>query len=289
MLDIESDYQQWRQLKLDGWAVGKQIEPVLIADPNSLSQAELEQLQKYCEKTNFVIYRLLQPELASKRSIRNLGTQLGMQGLDKNLCADEDSVSSLQVMDFGKHSIKGYIPYTSNKLNWHTDGYYNELHQHIRSFLLHCINKAASGGDNFLLNHELVYIRLYDEDPQLVAALMQNDVMTIPANSVDPQNLRPTQTGPVFYRDQHTNNLQMRYTARTRNIIWKNDPMVGQAISMIEELLADQRDLIEFSLNPGEGLICNNILHGRSAFTNGNIPEQQRLIYRIRSYNRLFS
>ena len=288
-LDFEADYTQWREVKLDAWSRFKDTAPLSIADPNALSQVELGQLRECCGNTNFAIYKLSSPELASKISIRKLGAQLGMQTLDKNLCADKDSVSSLQVMDFGSTSMKGYIPYTANKLNWHTDGYYNELHRHIRSFLLHCVRKAQSGGNNLLINHELVYIHLCDQDPDLITALMGNDVMTIPANSDGDNNIRPAQSGPVFYRDTQTNHLQMRYTARTRSIIWKDDPQVDRAISMIEELLNDNRFVVNHTLNPGEGMICNNILHGRSAFINGNIPEKQRLIYRIRSYNRLFS
>ena len=289
MPDFEADYAQWRENKVNAWSAIENTTPVSIADPNSLSSAELTQLKEHCRNTNFVFYRLAQPEHATKLSIRQLGAQLGMLELDKNLCADKDSVSSLQVMDFGSASMKGYIPYTANKLNWHTDGYYNELHQHIRSFLLHCLRQAESGGNNHLVNHELIYIHLHDKDPELVTALMHHDVMTIPANTADENNIRLAQRGPVFYRDQQTNALQMRYTARTRSITWKDDPQVAKALSIIEELLADNRFVTSYTLNPGEGLICNNILHGRSAFTNGNIPDKQRLLYRIRSYNRLFS
>lgn len=289
MLDFEINYLQWRQTKMDAWDELKDLAPVAIANPDSLTQLELDQLRHHCDQTNFAIYTLQTPELATKDSIRKFGAQLGMKTLDKNLCADNDSVSSLQVMDFESGSKRGYIPYTDNKLNWHTDGYYNELQKHIRSFLLHCISRAQSGGQNILINHELIYIHLYDEDPALVTALMQNDVMTIPANSADSENVRPSQSGPVFYRDPQSNALQMRYTSRTRSIIWKDDPMIDRALSMIEELLNDDRYIIDYTLSPGEGLICNNILHGRSSFINGSIPEEQRLIYRIRSYNRLFS
>jgi len=93
----------------------------------------------------------------------------------------------------------------------------------------------------------------------------------------------------VFYRDELTNTLQMRYTARTKSIQWKQDKMVLKAVNIIEELLTDNKFILHYTLQPGEGFICNNILHGRSAFTNGSIPQQQRLMYRARSYNRLFS
>ena len=216
-------------------------------------------------------------------------SQIGMVTLDKNLCADDDSISSLQVMDLGR--ARGYIPYTSKALNWHTDGYYNPINEHIRSFLLHCLQNAMAGGENMLINHDLIYIQLRDTQPDLADALMQADALTIPANIENGVQVRPAQTGPVFYRDSSTKTLQMRYTSRSSSILWKQDRNIQRAIRIIEALLADSGNdfILNLTLQPGEGLICNNILHGRSAFTNGNIPQQQRVMYRARSYNRLFS
>jgi alpha-ketoglutarate-dependent taurine dioxygenase len=287
MYDFEFDYSNWRESKLAHCAKQSQIETVSIADPNDLSQHELTQLSTLCLNDNFAIYRLKQPSLANKSSIRAMANQVGMTSLDQNLCADNDSISSLQVMDLGR--ARGYIPYTAKALNWHTDGYYNSLNEHIRSFLLHCSQSALSGGENMLINHELIYIQLHDENPMLVAALMQDDALTIPANIENGVQVRAAQTGPVFYRDRSTNTLQMRYTARSRSIEWKQDSDIQRAVSMIEKLLVDSEFVFNYTLQPGEGLICNNILHGRSAFTNGNIPQQQRLMYRARSYNRLFT
>ncbi len=287
MYDFESDYTKWRECKLAHCSKQTQIAVVSIADPSILSQQELAKLSDLCQNDNFAIYRLDQPSHADKVSIRSMANQIGMASLDQNLCADNDSISSLQVMDLGR--ARGYIPYTTNALNWHTDGYYNALNEHIRSFLLHCRQNAPSGGGNMLINHDLIYIQLYDSNPELVAALMQPDALTIPANIENGVELRPTQSGPVFYRDSSTNTLQMRYTARSRSVEWKQDNHIQRAVSMIEELLTTSDFVVNYTLQPGEGLICNNILHGRNAFTNGNIPQQQRVMYRARSYNRLFS
>ncbi|MDW3096281.1 MAG: TauD/TfdA family dioxygenase [Gammaproteobacteria bacterium] len=287
MLDFETDYSKWRESKLAHRTIQTQLQPVAIQNPASLSQQELESLSKQCQHDNFAIYSLQQPSLANKASIRKMADQIGMSALDQNLCADNDSISSIKVMDLGR--ARGYIPYTANALNWHTDGYYNAIHEHIRSFLLHCIQNAPSGGENMLINHELIYIQLHDKNPDLVAALMQPDALRIPANIENGQQVRPAQIGPVFYRDSSSNTLQMRYTSRSRSIDWKQDSRVQQAVSMIEELLTDSVFVIHYILQPGEGLICNNILHGRSAFTNGNIPQKQRVMYRARSFNRLFN
>lgn len=288
MLDFETDYEQWRSSRLKAWLSLSNRQFTPISDPKTVKMAEISQLHAQCAHSNLALYRLENPELGTKEAIRSMVLQLGMEQLDQNLCADQDKISTLKVMDLGR--AQGYIPYTSKALNWHTDGYYNELHQHIRSFLLHCVQKASIGGENMLVNHELVYIKLRDLDPALVKALMQNDALTIPANVENGVEIRAQQTGPVFYRDKKTNTLQMRYTARGRNIEWKNEAEVHEAIAAIEQLLSDDDDLVlNVKLQAGEGLICNNILHGRTAFTNGNIPAEERVMYRARSYNRLFS
>jgi hypothetical protein len=41
---------------------------------------------------------------------------------------------------------------------------------------------------------------------------------------------------------------------------------------------------LEGRLEPGWGLICNNVLHTRTGFTDGPVP---RLIYRARYYDRI--
>ncbi len=287
MFDFENNYSEWRENKLTHKVSQASLKPVLIADPSSLSDAELALLKQHCGQNNFALYRFSDSNISEKSIIATMARQFSMYELDQNLCADNDSISSLEVMDLGR--AQGYIPYTSKALNWHTDGYYNPLSQHIRSFLLHCVRNAAQGGENMLINHELIYIQLYDTAPSLITALCQPDALTIPANIENGVEVRSAQSGPVFYRDPSTNTLQMRYTARSRSIQWKQDKDLLRAVDIIEELLADSEYVLHYTLQPGEGLVCNNILHGRSAFTNGNIPQQQRLMYRVRSYNRLFS
>lgn len=287
MFDFENNYSEWRENKLAHTVSQAALEPLLIANPSSLSDAELALFQQHCEHNNFALYRFSDPSIIEKSVIATMARQFNMHELDQNLCADNDSISSLEVMDLGR--AQGYIPYTSKALNWHTDGYYNPLSQHIRSFLLHCVRNAMQGGENMLINHDLIYIQLYDTAPSLITALCQPDALTIPANIENGVEVRRAQSGPVFYRDPLTNTLQMRYTARSRSIQWKQDKDLRRAVAMIEELLADSAYVLHYTLQPGEGLVCNNILHGRSAFTNGNIPQQHRLMYRVRSYNRLFS
>ncbi len=216
--------------------------------------------------------------------MRSLGKQLGLQRLDGNLCADGDSMSSIQVTDHGRHSE--YIPYTDSALNWHTDGYYNDPAQRIRAFLMHCICAAEEGGENQYIDHELVYIRVRDENPDFIRALMAPNAMSIPANIEQARVIRPAQSGPVFYIDADGGNLYMRYTARARNIIWKDDAYTLKAVAFLRELLVTENcSAIRYRLRPGEGVICNNVLHSRTAFKDG--AHKQRLLYRARYYDRI--
>ena len=157
--------------------------------------------------------------VADKDIPRRLGARLGLARLHANPLADEDGISSLEAAP--EKAGRGYIPYSNQRLLWHTDGYYNAPEQRIRAFILHCVRPAAAGGENRLLDPEIAYILLRDADPQYVKALSAPDAMTIPANAADGAELRPAQTGPVFSADAGA--LHMRYTARTRSIEWRPD------------------------------------------------------------------
>ena len=44
---------------------------------------------------------------------------------------------------------------------------------------------------------------------------------------------------------------------------------------------------IPYTLQAGEGLICNNVLHNRTQFTDSDDPALKRLLYRGRYYQRV--
>jgi len=110
-------------------------------------------------------------------------------------------------------------------------------------------------------------------------------VMVIPARIEAEGVARPDQAGPVFSVDTG-GHLHMRYTARTRSIVWKLDPATRAALAALEALLATPTAwTLHGRLEPGMGLVCNNVLHDRAAFSNS--PRQQRLLYRARYYERV--
>ena len=285
-LSDDRDYRRWREQKLDGYPFSAAALLVPVSHPARLDAGEHEALLQRCCKANMAIYQVSGGEPVSREDIRSLGSQFGLERLDTNLRADEDSISVLRVVPetTGTH----YIPYTNRPLNWHTDGYYNRLDEQVRGIILHCVTAAASGGDNRLLDPEIAYLLLRDENPDYVAALMQPDAMTIPANLENGVELRPPQSGPVFSVEKRTASLHMRYTARTRSIEWRNDRNTRMAAGFLAELLAsDSAYIIRHRLEPGQGLICNNVLHRRAAFADDEENGQQRMLYRARYHDRI--
>ena len=279
-------YRCWREWKLAGYPGSAEDLTVGIEDPFRLSPAEIQALLERCRKANAAIYRIAGGDIADKELVASLGRQFGLVRLDRNLRADEDSITSLRVVpeSGGAH----YIPYTNRPLNWHTDGYYNTADEQVKGVMLHCVSDAARGGENVYLDHEMAYLLLRDENPEYLAALMQPDAMTIPANTEAGVEIRPAQTGPVFSVEPRSGSLHMRYTARTRSITWKDDRMTRLAVGFLGELLAGESPfLFRHRLRPGEGIICNNILHKREAFADDPESGRARLLYRARYHDRI--
>jgi hypothetical protein len=276
-------YRRWRAAKLEGYPCRAEALIVPVRDPFHLSEGERRALLGRLRKTNMAIYATDPGCGPDKALVWALGRQFGLHELDGNLCADGDRISALEVRKEGR---KGeYIPYSNHRLNWHTDGYYNAPGRRVRGFVLHCVRPAAEGGENTLLDPEIAYIMLRDQDPGHIRALMRADAMTIPPNVEDGIELRPSQSGPVFMVGD-TGNLYMRYTARGRNIHWRPDPATRAAVQALGTLLdEDLPHMFGLRLAPGQGLLCNNVLHRRARFT--DTPGQGRLMYRARYYNRI--
>lgn len=276
---------RWRERKLARYPRSAEDLIVEVRDPRSLSNSEAEALQRVCRAANMAVYASPLAGVADKDIPRRLGARLGLERLHANLLADEDGISSLTAAP--SKSARGYIPYSSQRLLWHTDGYYNAPLERIRAFVLHCVQPAAAGGDNRLLDHEIAYILLRDADPEFVRALCAPDAMTIPANVEDGAKIRPEQTGPVFSTDAADGALHMRYTARTRSIEWRRDDTTRAAVQYLNQALEDSRYVFAVRLAGGQGLVCNNVLHDRSAFTDDAALGLSRLVYRARYLDRV--
>lgn len=283
--DADADYAAWRERKLDGYPVDAGALMVNIGEATRLSARELGAIRQRVAKAGLALYQLEAGAEQSKPAIRQLGRQLGLERLDSNLCADEDSITSLQVVE--KRREGEYIPYTNKRLNWHTDGYYNTLANQVRGVILHCVRPARSGGENAFLDHEIAYMVLRDENPDFIRALMQPDAMTIPPNVQAGREIRGEQSGPVFSVDVR-GRLHMRYSARARNIVWRDDALTQAAAQALLNLFqSDSPYIFRHRLEAGQGVISNNALHCRNAFDPAEGGDRGRLLYRARYYDRV--
>jgi alpha-ketoglutarate-dependent taurine dioxygenase len=283
-LDRPQDYLRWREHKLARYPRRAGDLVVEVRDPRNPTDAEVGELLRVCATANMAVYASPLAAVPDKDIARRLGECLGLARLHGNLLADEDGISSLQAAP-GK-SAAGYIPYSNQRLLWHTDGYYNSPQERIGAFILHCVRPAAAGGENRLLDPEIAYILLRDADPGYVRALEAPDAMTIPANVANGAEIRPARTGPVFSIDRGA--LHMRYTARTRSIEWRPDATTQAAVAFLNRILdADSPHVFALRLEGGQGLVCNNVLHNRSAFTDDPGPGRSRLVYRARYSDRI--
>lgn len=249
----------------------------------------LNELKARCAISNFALYRVAANEgtldgacEALTTFSRSLGFSLGEQ---HRSAGDWGVVALRPSSDASK---QGYIPYSNRPLNWHTDGYYSPAPSPVKAFILHCHQQAEHGGENRVADPEMAYLRLREENPEFVRALMHPEAMTIPENREPDGTLRPVSVGPVFFADTASGRLQMRYTARTRSILWRDDATTRQAVTWLGKWLqSDDPSIRSLRLEPGQGIVSNNVLHNRTGFDNSTGTENARTMLRIRFHERL--
>ncbi len=276
----EDDYRRWRAWKLA--QVPADASALLVEIPQAANPepAALEAIAHRLQRCNMAIYRFLDDDGEDRTLVRQLAAHFGLTRLDYHLCSDPSGITALSCDPSGKR--ERYIPYTDKPINWHTDGYYNRPEEWIRGMVLHCVRPAAEGGENFLMDPELLYIHLRDENPDYIRALMAPDMLCIPPNREE--GGEEPRCGPVFSLDDH-GQLHMRFTIRKHNVIWKDEPLHRAARAALMDLLQGETiPIYHYRLKAGEGLICNNVLHGRKGFRDD--PQAGRLMYRARFFDR---
>jgi alpha-ketoglutarate-dependent taurine dioxygenase len=282
----EASYQAWRARKLGAYPQRVEELIVEVADPRYLTPAEHAAILDRCRRANMAIYASTAHTEADKDLPRRMGEQFGLVKFDHNLLADEDAISTLTVAEEESGPRGDYIPYTDKPIRWHSDGYYNPPARRICGMILHCVQDAEAGGENRLLDHDIAYILLRDENPEHVRALSAPDAMTIPARMDEDKIARAAESGPVFSVLPESGALHMRYTARTKSIVWKDTPATQLAVAALERILgSDSTYIFQARLLPGMGLICNNILHDRTGFN--DIATHKRLVFRARYHDRM--
>ena len=274
---------RWCDARREAQARGGAGRWIEIGNPYRPSAAERDAIAGQCARFNLALYRFARGA-SGPDALSAFASAMGLDRRDLTLGADRRGIASVRAV----RSTHGpeMIPFTPRGLNWHTDGYYNAPEQSVRGVVMHCGSPAAHGGDNTLLDPDLVYASLHEQDPELVETLAHPHAMTIPAHEADGALVRPARTGPVFRFLDRPPCLHMRYTMRTRSIRWRPTPDTARAVAALEQTIASlSAHHVQVRFEAGEGVICNNVLHRRSAFVDGRSEDSRRVMLRIRSFD----
>jgi len=268
-----SEFLKWAAQKENNIPKNINEISVEIKDINRATKNEISKIRSTLDKFNSCLYRSNR-DLESNSCLLDFAKAVGMKTFDcNNIEANEIStISSI------KNEKIQYIPYTNKALNWHTDGYYDK--KPLFSWLLHCINPADDGGENYLLDHELAmreYVLSYDD----IEVLMNKRAITIPESQGSNRSELSTY---IFSFDNDYEKLHMRFSMRKENIKMSDNTLTAMSklINVIENNCSKYS--ITYKLSKNEGILSNNILHGRNSFKDDKV---QRKLLRIRSYERL--
>ena len=246
---------------------------VNIHDINNVKTSEIAKIKETIYKYNSCIYSS-KIALKSNTNLLKFVELVGMRTYDCNNI-ESNEISTITPL---QNSKINYIPYTDKPLNWHTDGYYDR--KSIFSWLLHCVNPATQGGENYLLDHELA-LREYVLRNDDIDNLMAEDALTIPESK---DTSRSEISTYIFSFKNQYKKLHMRFSMRKDNI--GTSRKANSAMTKLREIIENDcaKYSLTYKLQKNEGIITNNILHGREAFKDDKV---KRKLLRIRSYERL--
>ena len=296
----ERAYSRWRARKLSAYPAEITDLRVPIRRLDRPSADERAALKARIDTFNMALIGV-DPEAIETEALLSFTRALGLRRTDANLFADASAVSRIAAArpdpddetrtgsghsPLGRATLGDFIPYTNKPLSWHTDGYYNTPDRQVGAWCLFCVRAARDGGENGLIDHEMAYLQLRDDSPQHIAALSHPQALSIPAHVQDGRTLRAASVGPVF--SVRNAALHMRYSARARNVLWRDTPDTHAARAALDRLFSSP-DVFTFRymLRPGEGLVSNNVVHCRSGFDDDEDPAKARLLYRIRFLDRI--
>ena len=272
---------RWCDARRETHATGGSGRWIEIGDPYRLRRAEREAIAGDCAQFNLALYQFAQGR-SDPGALSAFASAMGLHRRDLTLGADHRGVATVRV-ERNRHGPE-MIPFTSRALNWHTDGYYNAPERSVRGVVMHCAASSASGGENALLDPDIVFAAMHEHDPALVETLGHPHAMTIPPHEAGGAVVRPARAGPVFRFLDDSPHLHMRYTMRTRSIQWRSTPATSRAVAALEATIASlAAHHVHVRFEAGEGVICNNVLHRRSAFVDGE--DSPRALLRIRSFD----
>jgi alpha-ketoglutarate-dependent taurine dioxygenase len=277
LTNTKEDYKRWKDKKLESFTSNLDHLTVHISNPNSVSKPEKNKVISLIDSNSMAFFNIDNINYRDKLSIKKFAFQIGLSDYELDSQSDDDGLTEITEHEHN-NKISEYIPYTTKELNWHTDGYYNTRDNSILSWLLFCDTPSKKGGVNTYLDHEISYI-LFNESSGKIKDLMLETACCIPENIL---TKRKEVHNPVYMFDNEK--LHMKFSMRKKNIIW-NDACL-EAINILKSIINDSFEYhVTKKFTEGEGVITNNVIHKRTAFTNSE--NKNRLLYRLRSKRRV--
>ena len=277
LTNTKEDYKRWKDKKLESFTSNLDHLTVHISNPNSVSKPEKNKVISLIDSNSMAFFNIDNINYRDKLSIKKFAFQIGLSDYELDSQSDDDGLTEITEHEHN-NKISEYIPYTTKELNWHTDGYYNTRDNSILSWLLFCNTPSKKGGVNTYLDHEISYI-LFNESSGKIKDLMLETACCIPENIL---TKRKEVHNPVYMFDNEK--LHMKFSMRKKNIIW-NDASL-EAINILKSIINESSEYhVTKKFSEGEGVITNNVIHKRTAFTNSE--NKNRLLYRLRSKRRV--
>lgn len=277
-LDANDDYLKWRAEKLAAYPrnVGELV--VELGDMTAITPAEKAAIMDRVERANMCVVTAGAAPLEMD-SLLALGRQLGVSHTDKSTRhAQSDELTDSGILNRA-------IPFSTRHVNWHTDATYYGSHRTIEALFLLCKRPALEGGSNKVLDNEILYIHLRDQNPEALRVLMTKGCF----NYRDPATgeIHPECGGKVFWTNPD-GHLCHRFSFRKTDMAWADDADIAAARGVLEAMIAaESPHIIEGRLESGMGLVSNNVLHTREKLVDSDDPAQKRLLFRARFYDRV--
>ncbi|MBC8210106.1 MAG: TauD/TfdA family dioxygenase [Gammaproteobacteria bacterium] len=277
-LDSNHDYQQWRDEKLAAYPRQLADLVVELGDMTAITAAEKAKIMQLVERANMCVYSAGAADIGMD-SLLKLGAQLGISQTDKSTRhtnSDELTASGI---------LNKAIPFTTRPARWHTDATYYGSDKTIQALFLLCKRPALTGGSNKVLDHEMLYILLRDKAPEALKVLMRNDCFKY--KNPKTGEISEQLGGKVFWTNPD-GYLNHRFSFRKMDMAWSEESDVLAARDILESLLLEESEfVIEGRLEPGLGLISNNVVHTREKLVDSEDDASKRLLYRARFYDRV--
>jgi hypothetical protein len=277
-LDSGEDYKKWRDEKLTAYPRSVAELVVELGDMTAITDGEKNKIKELVELANMCVYTAGSADL-SMDSLLALGKQLGLADTDKSRRhSNSDELTNSGILNSA-------IPFTTRHVRWHTDATYYGSDKTIQGLFLLCKRPAAEGGNNKVLDNEILYILLRDKNPDALRVLMNKDCFKYrnPKTGEIDEHLG----GKVFWTNSD-GNLCHRFSFRKTDMAWSGDGDVQAARAVLESLILDESEyVIEGRLESGLGLISNNVLHTREKLVDSDDAAHKRLLFRARFYDRV--